>query len=69
MASFYNPSLDPTLPVSFFAAAYRFGHSLIPSAIERWSVSHQYVGIIYTMLTASKMKEKLIEQSTQVLGD
>ena len=40
----YDAKLDPTLPVSFFAAAVRFGHSLIPSAIERWSVTHQYVG-------------------------
>ena len=44
MASFYNPKLDPSLPVAFFSAAYRFGHSLIPNAIERWSVTHQYVG-------------------------
>lgn len=44
MGSFYDPTVEPTVPVSFFAAAYRFGHSLIPSTIERWSVTHQYVG-------------------------
>ena len=44
MASSYNSKLDASLPVSFFAAAYRFGHSLIPSAIEKWSVSHKFMG-------------------------
>lgn len=39
----YNPKLDAGLPVSFFAAAYRFGHSLIPSALERWSPNHKFV--------------------------
>ena len=40
----YDPELDPSLPVSFFAAAFRFGHSLIPSVIERWSLSHKLIG-------------------------
>lgn len=40
----YNPKLEATLPVGFFAAAFRFGHSLIPSAIERWSTTHKFVG-------------------------
>jgi hypothetical protein len=39
----YNPKLDAGLPVSFFAAAYRFGHSLIPSALERWSPNHKFI--------------------------
>ena len=26
------------------SAAFRFGHSLLPSTIERWSKSHRYVG-------------------------
>ena len=34
MASFYNPKLEPTLPVAFFAAAYRFGHSLSQAVDE-----------------------------------
>ena len=43
-SSTYNPKADPTLPVSFFAAAFRFGPSLLPSAIERWSGKPQFIG-------------------------
>ncbi len=44
MLKSYNPKLEATLPVAFFAAAFRFGHSLIPSALERWSTSHKFIG-------------------------
>lgn len=39
----YDPELDTSLPVAFFAAAFRFGHSLLPSTIERWSTSHKFI--------------------------
>lgn len=39
----YNPKLEASLPTSFFAAAFRFGHSLIPNALERWSTSHKFI--------------------------
>lgn len=29
---------------AFSAAAFRFGHSLLPSAIERWSKVHKFIG-------------------------
>lgn len=40
MTNFYDSSIDPTLPAAFNGAAYRFGHSLIPSKLERWSTDH-----------------------------
>ena len=43
MSNGYNPKIDASLPVSFFAAAYRFGHSLLPSTIEQWSVTHKHI--------------------------
>ena len=61
LASFYNPKLDPTLPVSFFAAAFRFGHSLLPSVIERWSVSHKFIGkIIWSKILKFKTQFEII---------
>jgi peroxidase len=39
----YKPGLNPTVPASFGTAAFRFGHSLLPSTIERWSHSHRYI--------------------------
>lgn len=44
MLNSYDPKMDATLPSGFFAAAFRFGHSLIPSAIERWSPTHKFIG-------------------------
>jgi len=29
---------------AFAAAAFRFGHSLLPTAIERWSKAHKFIG-------------------------
>ena len=51
----YDPKIDASLPVSFFAAAFRFGHSLLPSTVEKWSVSHKHV---CKFCNWSVMKEK-----------
>lgn len=40
----YDSSINPAAAQAFSTAAYRFGHSLLPSTIERWSPSHRFVG-------------------------
>ena len=29
---------------AFSSAAYRFGHSLLPSTVERWTPGHKFIG-------------------------
>ncbi|KAG8238571.1 hypothetical protein J437_LFUL017507 [Ladona fulva] len=41
----YDSSVDVTVTASFITAAFRFGHSLLPSTIERWSAAtNSYIG-------------------------
>ncbi|PSN49557.1 hypothetical protein C0J52_04989 [Blattella germanica] len=40
----YDPNVDVTIPSAFVTAAFRFGHSLLPSVLERWSPSHVRIG-------------------------
>ncbi|XP_068081797.1 peroxidase isoform X2 [Anabrus simplex] len=40
----YDADVDATMTASFITAAFRFGHSLLPSRIERWSATHKHVG-------------------------
>ena len=40
----YDPYVNPSGSNAFSTAAFRFGHTLLPSTIERWSKSHRYVG-------------------------
>ncbi|KAF2353932.1 hypothetical protein FHG87_015313, partial [Trinorchestia longiramus] len=39
----YNPKVDATVTSQFITASFRFGHSLLPSTIERWSPNHKYI--------------------------
>jgi len=40
----YDRYTNPSAASAFVSAAFRFGHSLLPSTIERWSKTHRYVG-------------------------
>ena len=40
----YDAYANPTVTNGFASAAFRFGHSLLPSTIERWSKTHRYIG-------------------------
>jgi len=40
----YDPYTDPSAATGFTSAAFRFGHSLLPSTIERWGKTHRYIG-------------------------
>ncbi|KAH9632218.1 hypothetical protein HF086_003528 [Spodoptera exigua] len=39
----YDPEVNPDVIASFASAAYRFGHSLLPTAVERWSKAHKFI--------------------------
>ncbi|XP_077296660.1 peroxidase homolog [Arctopsyche grandis] len=39
----HDEHINPNVIDAFAAAAFRFGHSLLPTAIERWSKAHKFI--------------------------
>ncbi|XP_014219050.1 peroxidase [Copidosoma floridanum] len=39
----YDSNVNPGVIDAFASAAFRFGHSLLPTAIERWSKAHKFI--------------------------
>lgn len=39
----YDSKINPGIIDSFAGAAFRFGHSLLPTAVERWSKTHKFI--------------------------
>lgn len=39
----YDANVNPAIIDAFAGAAFRFGHTLLPTAVERWSKAHKFI--------------------------
>lgn len=46
----YDPKINPGIRASFQAAAFRFGHSLLPDVTERYNKFHEKLGQFFALI-------------------
>lgn len=52
----YDPNINPGIIDAFASAAFRFGHTLLPTAVERWSKAHKFIGLFIKYFNLNNCK-------------
>ena len=57
----YDENVNPNIIDAFSGAAFRIGHTFLPTTIERWSKAHKFIGKVFTeyLLNSEETKSML----------